>query len=389
MYQIKLLNKISKSGLQTFDSSKFSYGEDVASPDGILVRSADMLNAAFGKNLLCIGRAGAGVNNIPVDRCSEEGIVVFNTPGANANAVKEMAVCALLLASRKVVDAVNWVSSVADQGDEIPKLVEKNKSKFAGPELKGKTLGVIGLGAVGAQLANTAVSLGMDVYGYDPFLTVDAAWRLSRSVRHAKSEKELYEKCDYISVHIPYNKDTKGQFNASVFAEMKDGVRIINLARGELFNNADLVAALESGKIACYVTDFPNSDVIKAPNTVCIPHLAASTPESEENCAVMAVKEISDYIDRGIIKNSVNFPDMDPVVGEGSALLVLHRNIPNMIANVTQAFSSLGINIESLTNKSKKDYAATVAQIVDGEIPESVCERLSGIEGIIRVRVLK
>ena len=388
MYQIKLLNKISKSGLATFDSSKFSYGEDVASPDGILVRSADMQEAVFDKNLLCIGRAGAGVNNIPVDRCSEEGIVVFNTPGANANAVKEMAVCALLLASRKVVDSINWVNSVADQGDEIPKLVEKNKSKFAGPEIKGKTLGVIGLGAIGAQLANTAVSLGMDVYGYDPFLTVDAAWRLSRSVRHATSEKELYEKCDYISVHIPYNKDTKGQFNASVFAEMKDGVRILNLARGELFNNADLVAALESGKIACYVTDFPNADVLKAPNTVCIPHLSASTPESEENCAVMAVKEVSDYIEYGIIKNSVNFPDMDPTFAGGSALLVLHKNIPNMIANVTQAFSSLGINIESLTNKSKKDYAATVAQII-GEIPESVCERLSGIEGIIRVRILK
>ena len=388
MYQIKLLNKISKSGLATFDSSKFSYGEDVASPDGILVRSADMQEAVFDKNLLCIGRAGAGVNNIPVDRCSEEGIVVFNTPGANANAVKEMAVCALLLASRKIVDSINWVNSVADQGDEIPKLVEKNKSKFAGPEIKGKTLGVIGLGAIGAQLANTAVSLGMDVYGYDPFLTVDAAWRLSRSVRHATSEKELYEKCDYISVHIPYNKDTKGQFNASVFAEMKDGVRILNLARGELFNNADLVAALESGKIACYVTDFPNADVLKAPNTVCIPHLSASTPESEENCAVMAVKEVSDYIEYGIIKNSVNFPDMDPTFAGGSALLVLHKNIPNMIANVTQAFSSLGINIESLTNKSKKDYAATVAQII-GEIPESVCERLAGIEGIIRLRILK
>ena len=387
MYQIKLLNKISKTGLATFDASKFSFGEDVASPDGILVRSADMQEAVFEKNLLCIGRAGAGVNNIPVDRCSEEGIVVFNTPGANANAVKEMAVCALLLASRKVVDSINWVSSIADQGDEIPKLVEKNKSKFAGPELKGKTLGVIGLGAVGAQLANTAVSLGMDVYGYDPFLTVDAAWRLSRSVHHATAEKELYEKCDYISVHIPYNKDTKGQFNASVFAEMKDGVRVINLARGELFNNADLVAALESGKIASYVTDFPNADVIKAPNTVCIPHLSASTPESEENCAVMAVKEVSDYIERGIIKNSVNFPDMDPTYDTGSALLVLHRNIPNMIANVTQAFSSLGINIESLTNKSKKDYAATVAQI-NGDIPDSVCERLSGIEGIIRLRIL-
>ena len=388
MYQIKLLNKISKTGLATFDASKFAYGDDVASPDGILVRSADMQEAVFEKNLLCIGRAGAGVNNIPVDRCSEEGIVVFNTPGANANAVKEMAVCALLLASRKVVDAINWVGTVADQGDEIPKLVEKNKSKFAGPELKGKTLGVIGLGAIGAQLANTAVSLGMDVYGYDPFLTVDAAWRLSRSVHHATTEKELYEKCDYISVHIPYNKDTKGQFNASVFAEMKDGVRLINLARGELFNTADLVAALESGKVAAYVTDFPNADVIKAPNTVCIPHLSASTPESEENCAVMAVKEISDYIERGIIRNSVNFPDMDPSYDAGSALLVLHKNIPNMIANVTQAFSSLGINIESLTNKSKKDYAATVAQI-NGEIPESVCERLSGIEGIIRLRILK
>ncbi len=388
MYQIKLLNKISKTGLATFDGAKFAYGDDVASPDGILVRSADMQEAVFEKNLLCIGRAGAGVNNIPVDRCSEEGIVVFNTPGANANAVKEMAVCALLLASRKVVDAINWVSSVADQGDEIPKLVEKNKSKFAGPELKGKTLGVIGLGAIGAQLANTAVSLGMDVYGYDPFLTVDAAWRLSRSVRHATSEKELYEKCDYISVHIPYNKDTKGQFNASVFAEMKDGVRLINLARGELFNTGDLVSALESGKIASYVTDFPNAAVIKAPNTVCIPHLSASTPESEENCAVMAVKEISDYIEHGVIRNSVNFPDMDPAAGDGSALLVLHKNIPNMIANVTQAFSSLGINIESLTNKSKKDYAATVVHI-NGEIPESVCEKLAGIEGIIRLRILK
>ncbi|MBR4866261.1 MAG: 3-phosphoglycerate dehydrogenase, partial [Clostridia bacterium] len=369
MYQIQLLNKISKIGLANFDQAKFTYGDGIESPDGILVRSADMQEMNFNDNLLCIGRAGAGVNNIPVDRCSEAGIVVFNTPGANANAVKELAICALLLASRKVVDAINWVTSIQDEGDNISKLVEKNKSKFAGPELKGKKLGVIGLGAIGAQLANTAISLGMDVYGYDPFLTVDAAWRLSRSVHHAQSEKEILENCDYISVHIPYNKDTKGKYNAEAFASMKDGVRIINLARGELFNTPDLVAALESGKVASYVTDFPNADVIKAPNTVCIPHLAASTPESEDNCAVMAVSEISDYIEKGIIKNSVNYPDMELPGADGNYLLVLHKNIPNMISSIANAFSSLGVNIENLTNRSKKDYACTMVHIV-GEVSE-------------------
>lgn len=385
MYQIKLLNKISKSGLATFDGAKFEYAEGIENPDGILVRSADMQEMQFDENLLCIGRAGAGVNNIPVDRCSEQGIVVFNTPGANANAVKELAVCALLLGSRKVVDAVNWVTSIAGEGDNISKLVEKNKSRFQGPELKGKTLGVIGLGAIGAQLANTAIALGMEVYGYDPFLTVDAAWRLSRSVHHATDEKTLYENCDYISVHIPYNKDTKGKYNAAVFAQMKPGVRIINLARGELFNTPDLVAALESGRIASYVTDFPNADIIKAPNTVCIPHLAASTPESEENCAVMAVKEISDYMEKLTIRNSVNFPDMELPHAGGSVMLVIHKNIPNTISAISGVYSSLGINIENMINRSKKDYACTMVH-VDGEIPASVVEKIGELDGVVRVR---
>ena len=385
MYQIKLLNKISKSGLATFDGAKFEYAEGIENPDGILVRSADMQEMQFDENLLCIGRAGAGVNNIPVDRCSEQGIVVFNTPGANANAVKELAVCALLLGSRKVVDAVNWVSSIAGEGDNISKLVEKNKSRFQGPELKGKTLGVIGLGAIGAQLANTAIALGMEVYGYDPFLTVDAAWRLSRSVRHATDEKTLYENCDYISVHIPYNKDTKGKYNAAVFAQMKPGVRIINLARGELFNTPDLVAALESGQIASYVTDFPNADIIKAPNTVCIPHLAASTPESEENCAVMAVKEISDYMEKLTIRNSVNFPDMELPHAGGSVMLVIHKNIPNTISAISGVYSSMGINIENMINRSKKDYACTMVH-VDGDIPASVVKKISELDGVVRVR---
>ena len=387
MYQIQLLNKISKIGLENFDKTKFAYGDAIEAPDGILVRSVDMLEMNFNENLLCIGRAGAGVNNIPVDRCSEAGIVVFNTPGANANAVRELAICALLLASRKVVDAINWVTSIQDEGDNISKLVEKNKSKFAGPELKGKKLGVIGLGAIGAQLANTAVSLGMEVYGFDPFLTVDAAWRLSRSVHHAQSEKEVLECCDYISIHIPYNKDTKGKYNAEAFASMKDGVRIINLARGELFNTPDLVAALESGKVAAYVTDFPNADVIKAPNTVCIPHLAASTPESEDNCAVMAVSEISDYIEKGIIKNSVNYPDMELPAADGSYLLALHKNIPNMISSIANAFSSLGVNIENMTNRSKKDYACTLVHIV-GEVSGEVVDSILAIDGVIKVRVI-
>lgn len=388
MYNIKLLNKISASGLSNFNTDLFRYGTDIESPDGILVRSAAMHDMELANELLCIGRAGAGVNNIPVDKCSEKGIVVFNTPGANSNAVKELAVCALLLSSRKIVDAINWVSTIKDKGDEVPALVEKGKSAFTGPELKGKALGVIGLGAIGAQLANAASALGMEVYGYDPFLTVDAAWMLSRSIKHAVNEKTIYENCDYISIHIPYNKETKEKFNAAVFAQMKDGIRLINLARGELVKNDDLIAALESGKIASYVTDFPNDCIIGAKNTICIPHLAASTPESEENCAEMAVTEVSDYISKGIIKNSVNFPDMELPFEGGSLLIVFHKNIPYMINKITEIISDSSINIENLTNKSKKDFACTMLH-VNGDISADILSRISSIEGILRTRIIK
>lgn len=385
-YEIKLMNKIAAIGTDRFDANKFVCSDAAEAPEGILVRSADMLNYEFNDELLCIGRAGIGVNNIPIDRCSELGIAVFNTPGANANAVKELAVCALLLASRKIADGIAWSKTLAGT-EGVAKAVEKGKSQFVGPELKGKSLGVIGLGAIGANIANIAQHFGMEVYGCDPYLTVDNAWMIDRMIHRVNSRKEIYENCDYITIHVPLNPETKGLINAESIAQMKDGVRIINLARGELVNDDDMAAALESGKVASYVTDFPNEKTLEMKNTVCIPHLGASTPESEDNCAVMAVEELQDYILRGTVKNSVNLPNLDMPMEENYRLCVIHKNIPNMLSTIAASFADSGFNIEHMTNRSKKDYAITVLD-TDMMPTDEVVAKIKAVPGILRVRVI-
>ncbi len=385
MYNVKLLNKIAKCGTDIFDKGTYNVGEDVQNAEAIMVRSASMHEMEFDKELLAIARAGAGVNNIPLDKCSDEGIVVFNTPGANANAVKELAICALLLGSRKIVDGINWASTLTE---DVAKAVEKGKGAYVGPELYGKTLGVIGLGAIGALLANAAVHLGMKVYGYDPFITVDSAWRLSREIKHATELSEIFANCDYISVHVPSTPDTKGMINAETIATMKDGVRIINLARADLVNNADIKAALESGKVGSYVVDFPTEETVNVPGIVAIPHLGASTPESEDNCAVMAANELVDYLECGNIKNSVNFPAASLPCGGGTRVCVLHKNVPAVISSITTVLSDEKLNIENMVNASKKDNAYTLLEVA-GDVSDTVAEKLSAIENVIRVRVIK
>ena len=383
MYNIKLLNKIAACGTSVFEEGAYNVGENVENPDAIMVRSASMHEMEFGKELLAIARAGAGVNNIPIDRCSENGIVVFNTPGANANAVKELAVAALLLASRKIVDGVNWVSTLKGSED-VAKAVEKGKSAFVGPEIAGKTLGIIGLGAIGAQLANVATHLGMKVYGYDPYITVDAAWTLSKSVIRAKTLAAIYENCDYISIHVPSTPDTKGMINETSISCMKDGVRILNLARADLVNADAIKKALADGKVASYVTDFPTEEIVGVDGIVAIPHLGASTPESEDNCAVMAARELKDFIESGNIKNSVNFPEaVIPHTGD-ARLCIFHKNVPSMVAQISKA----KINIENMVNCSKKDNAYTLIE-VNGELPEEAVRKIESLENITRVRVIK
>ena len=380
MYKIRTLNKISKVGLDVLTDG-YAVSDDFTDPDAILVRSAKMHDFVFNPELLCIARAGAGVNNIPCDRCAEEGIVVFNTPGANANSVKELAICALLLASRDVIGGVEWVKSIAGTGD-VAGQVEKGKSAFVGPELLDKTLGVIGLGAVGARIANDAAALGMKVYGYDPYLSVDAAWRLSSRVVHATDVDTIFANCDYITIHVPYMPATKHTINAGAIAKMKDGVRIINLARGELVDDEAILPALESGKVARYVTDFPNDRTAGAKGVIAIPHLGASTPESEDNCAVMAANEIMDYLENGNISNSVNMPRAFlPPTGNPRAGII-HRNVPEMLAKITSAVS--GTNIEHMVNAGRGDYAYTLLDLA--AIPDGLVEKLKAIDGVIRVR---
>ncbi len=387
MYNIKTMNKISQVGMKRFDTAKYTCGDDIAAPDAIMVRSAALHDMEFGPELKAIARAGAGVNNIPVDRCSKEGIVVFNTPGANANAVKELVLTGMLISSRKVVPAIEWAKTLSGQGDEVGKLVEKGKSAFAGPELSGKTLGIIGLGAIGMLVANTAVNLGMEVYGYDPFLSVDAAWGLSSRVHHSVDVHEIYEKSDYITIHVPYNKDTDSMINADAIASMKDGVRIMNFARGELVSTKDVTAALSDGKVAAYVTDFPNDDLLGVDGVIAIPHLGASTPESEDNCAKMAADELIDYLENGNIKNSVNLPNVSmPKAGE-KRICIIHDNKPNIIAQLSSAVSSKNINIENMMNKSKKDYAYSILDI-DGDVLDSIKSEMEAIDGVIRVRII-
>jgi len=386
MKNILCLNKIAKIGTDKLDASVYNVGTEVADPDAIMVRSAAMHEMTFDKKMLAIARAGAGVNNIPVDRCATEGIVVFNTPGANANGVKELAICALMLASRDVVGGVKWAASLAGTAD-VAKQVEKGKSQFAGVEIKGKTLGVIGLGAIGGLVANAAVELGMNVVGCDPFLSVDAAWNIDSRVHKAATFEDVFKVADYITLHVPATKDTKGMICEKSLATMKDGVRIINLARADLVAAADIKVALESGKVAAYVTDFPTEENVGVNGIVAIPHLGASTAESEDNCAVMAAMELDEYLRYGNIKNSVNYPNVSMPMSGDKRVCVLHANVPNVISQVTTIVGGTGANIENMMNKSKGDNAYTVVDVT-GDVSDETVAKLAAVEGVYRVRVI-
>lgn len=387
MYNIQLLNKIAKVGTDVFDKNLYNCAEDIADPDAIMVRSAVMHDMEFGANLKAIARAGAGVNNIPLDRCAELGIAVFNTPGANANGVKELAICALILAARDVIGGIEWTKTLEGNADAA-KLVEKGKSAFAGNEIDGKTLGVIGLGAIGGMVATTATHLGMRVYGCDPYISADAAWSLSRNVIRADSYDFIYENSDYITLHVPATGDTKGMINAKTIAMMKDGVRIINLARADLVNIDDLKAALETGKVAAYVTDFPTPETIGVKGIVNIPHLGASTEESEEKCAVMAARELSEYLENGNITNSVNLPDASMPHTGACRVCVIHKNVPNVISSVTSIVGKLGVNIANMLNRSKGDYAYTIVEL-STDIDSAIEEKFLHLDNTIRVRFIR
>ena len=385
-YKIQCLNKISPIGTAKFDEN-YEFSGEMTSPDGILVRSASMHDMAFGEELLAIARAGAGVNNIPLDKCSEQGIVVFNTPGANANAVKELVIAALFLTSRKIIPAIDWAKTLKGQGAEVGKLVEKGKGAFAGPEIAGKTLGVVGLGAIGRMVANAARTLGMEVYGYDPFISVDAAWGLSRSIKHAHSLDEIYAVSDYITVHVPLNGETKHMIDAGALEKMKDGVRLLNFSRGELVDTGAILPALEKGKVSAYATDFPSDDILGVEGVVAIPHLGASTPESEDNCAVMAVEQMREFLENGIIINSVNLPALSMARDGNARLCIIHRNMPNTISAFTSACGDAGINIENMMSKSKGDYAYTILD-VSNPVTDAHLEALKRLDPIIRVRLI-
>jgi len=364
----------------------YTFSPEMQEPEGILVRSAAMHDMDLPETLLAIARAGAGVNNIPVDKCTEKGIVVFNTPGANANAVKELVLCALLLTSRKIPAAMDWVKTLKGEGGAVGKLVEKGKSQFAGPEISGKTLGVVGLGAIGILVANAAEALGMTVYGYDPFLSVEAAWRLSSSVKRSLSLDEIYANCDYISLHLPATKDTKGMINGETIGKMRDGVRLLNFARGELCDSAALCEALASGKMAAYATDFPADCLIGAENVTALPHLGASTPESEDNCAEMAVDQMKDYLENGNIKNAVNLPSLSMAREPGTKrVCLIHKNLPNTIAIFAAACGQAGINIENMQSKSRGEYAYTILDVT-GDLPGGTFSKL---EHVVKVRVIE
>ena len=383
MKNIKLLNKIAACGTEEFDPAAYTVGEDVAAPNAIMVRSAAMHDMEFGSELEAIARAGAGVNNIPVDACADKGIVVFNTPGANANGVKELAIAALLLASRNIVDGINWTGTLEA---DVTKSVEKGKSKFAGCEIKGKTLGVIGLGAIGGLVANAARELGMNVLGCDPFMTVKAAWKLSRGVKNATTYEDIYKAADYITLHVPATPQTKNMICAETLAMMKDGVKIINLSRADLVNADDIKAAIASGKVAKYVTDFPTEDLIHQPGIITIPHLGASTEESEDNCAVMAAHELIDYLENGNITNSVNYPAISMPRSGLDRLVVLHKNQPEMLTSITAVLASDGVNIDNMTSRSKGDYACALLDCVGKATPAHAAD-IAAIDGVIRVLI--
>ncbi|MCL2805391.1 MAG: 3-phosphoglycerate dehydrogenase family protein [Treponema sp.] len=384
MFRIQTLNKISPIGLELFSRDKYEIASDIPNPDAILVRSADMNSMEIPSSVLAIARAGAGYNNIPVKKCSESGVVVFNTPGANANAVKELALASLLLSSRNVIGGINWAASQAGNPD-IAELVEKEKSKYTGPEIKGKTLGVIGLGAIGVMVANDALALGMKVIGFDPYISVDAAWNLSSEVARADTLESLLMKSDYVTLHIPQSEATKGILDEDKFRIIKKDARIINFSRQALVKDKDVVAALESGKISCYVTDFPSPELLACKKVIGIPHLGASTPEAEDNCAIMAVKQLINYLEYGSIRNSVNFPQCKLEQRFPYRLLVVNRNIPNMVGQITTNLASANINIQDLINHHRDDYGFSIID-TEQKIPDSVLDQIRKVNGIIRVR---
>ena len=388
MYRIKTFNKISPVGLNRFDPALYSVSESESSEDGILVRSAKLQDYEFPANLLGISRAGVGVNNIPLDRCSQAGIAVFNTPGANANAVKELVVCAMLIGSRDVDGAIQWVRQQVASGVDVTTVVEKGKSAFLGPEIYKKTLGVIGLGAIGSLVANLALDLGMDVYGYDPFLSVDSALRLDRHIHVVQDINELYKRADYITIHIHFTPKTEKMIDEKAIANMKRGVRFINLARGEIVDDDAMLAALDTGKVAAYVTDFPNNRIVQAPHVIAMPHLGASTPESEQNCAVMAVDQLRDYLENGNIRNSVNLPNVTLERSGVMRMCIIHKNIPAMLANITTLLATDGVNVENLRNKSKGDYAYTLVDL-GSKVGQTVINDVTHLPNVIRVRVIE
>lgn len=389
MFKIQTLNKISTIGIDLFPRDHYEIASEILNPDAIIVRSANMLDMSLPATIKAVARAGAGVNNIAVDKCSEQGIVVFNTPGANANGVKELVLAGMLLSSRKIIPGINWAKSLVGKGDEIPKLIEKGKSDFAGPEIKGKRLGVIGLGAIGVMVANDAVELGMQVTGYDPFISVEAAWGLSRNVKRARVLESLIANSDYITLHTPLNDKTKGMINRERFALMKKGARLLNFARGGLVNNDDLKDALKEGIVSYYITDFPDEDLLKMENVISFPHLGASTPEAEDNCAIMAVNQIRAYLEHGNIKNSVNFPDCElDSFTQKKRIVIANKNIPNMVGQISTILANEKINIADMINRHKGDLAYNIIDI-DGEIPNGIIEKLKSVEGIIMVRQIE
>ena len=388
MFKIQTLNKISTQGLAEFPRDDYEVASEILNPDAILLRSADMHSMEIPGSVKAVARAGAGTNNIPIPAMTEKGIVVFNTPGANANAVRELAILSLLMASRPVVQANAWVKTLAGKGSEIADLAEKGKSQVVGPEIRGKTLGVIGLGAIGAMVANSASDLGMKVIGYDPFISIEAAWSLSRSVRKAETLDTILTQSDYITIHVPQTPETKGLINAERIKAMKNGVRIINLARGGLVVNADIIAGINSGKIACFVTDFTDEDLLNNDKIVCLPHLGASTPEAEENCALMAVRQLKNFLETGAIVNSVNFPKCkieDPIPVNGTRLCISHKNIPNMVGQITTVLAGASLNIAGMVNQNRGDLAYNIIDL-DTNVSDEIIDKLQSIEGVIKVR---
>ncbi len=388
MFKIQTLNKISAVGLDRLPRDNYEVASEMSAPDGILLRSFKMHEMALPESVLAIARAGAGTNNIPAADYAGRGVVVFNTPGANANGVKELAITAMLIAGRKVVEGINWAKTLEGQGDEVPKLIEGGKANFVGPEIMGKTLGVIGLGAIGIMVANAAVALGMEVIGYDPFLSVDNAMTLSPKVQKAGALESLMKAADYLSIHVPLNDQTKGLINAEKLEMAKDGLRVINLARGGLVNNEDIKGAIASGKVACYVTDFPDEDMIATDGVIALPHIGASTPEAEDNCATMAADQVKEYLENGNIVNSVNFPNTSLARKPGtSRLTVANEDVPNVVGQVTSILADAGLNIEGLVNQSRDGIAYNIIDVA-GAITADVVAKVTAIGGVIKVRSL-